>query len=130
MAKYIKLSDAVDKFVEANARSFCTDQIVYLLNRVNCIEMNTGEWEHKEVIWGEEAKAVEEWQSARCSNCGRYHTTPYHYYFNDYDFCPHCGAWMKGGNDSRGENDYERAIEQMEHDTLYESTYNPEDGSM
>ena len=55
-----------------------------------------GEWEHTKVIWGEEAKAVEEWQSARCSNCGRYHTTPYRYYFNDYDFCPNCGADMRG----------------------------------
>lgn len=26
--------------------------------------------------------------------------------------------------------DYERAIEQTEHDALYESTYNPEDGSI
>ena len=95
MAKYIKLSDAVDKFIETNARSFCTDQIVYMLNRVECIEMNTGEWEHKEVIWGEEVKAVEEWQSARCSNCGRYHTTPYQYCFYDYDFCPNCGADMR-----------------------------------
>lgn len=40
-------------------------------------------------------------------------------------------AWMplpepwKGAND-----DYERAVEQMEYDMLYEPTYNPEDGSM
>ena len=26
--------------------------------------------------------------------------------------------------------DYERAVEQMQHDMLYEPTYNPEDGSM
>lgn len=37
---------------------------------------------------------------------------------------------VKGSRDRREDNDYERAIEQMEHDTLYESTYNPEDGSM
>lgn len=30
----------------------------------------------------------------------------------------------------KGADDYERAIEQMEHDMLYEPTYNPEDGSM
>lgn len=39
-------------------------------------------------------------------------------------FCPNCGARMKGADD------YERAIEQMEHDMLYEPTYNSEDGSM
>lgn len=33
-------------------------------------------------------------------------------------------AW-KGADD-----EYERAVEQMEHDMLYEPTYNPEDGSM
>lgn len=30
----------------------------------------------------------------------------------------------------KGANDYERAIEQMEHDMLYEPTYNEDDGSM
>lgn len=30
----------------------------------------------------------------------------------------------------KGADDYERAIEQMEHDMLYEPTYNSEDGSM
>lgn len=31
---YLKLSEAVDKFVEANARGFTTDQIVHFLNRL------------------------------------------------------------------------------------------------
>lgn len=30
----------------------------------------------------------------------------------------------------KGAEDYERATEQMEHDALYEPTYNSEDGSM
>lgn len=30
----------------------------------------------------------------------------------------------------KGADDYERAIEQTEHDALYEPTYNSEDGSM
>ena len=30
----------------------------------------------------------------------------------------------------KGADDYERAIEQSEHDMLYEPTYNSEDGSM
>ena len=41
------------------------------------------------------------------------------------NYCPHCGAYMWKGAD-----DYERAIEQMEHDMLYEPTYNSKDGSM
>lgn len=58
-----------------------------------------------------------------CSICGK--DVPY--WERNYDmpnFCPNCGA------DMRGDNDYERAIEQMEHDMLYEPTYNSEDGSM
>lgn len=51
------------------------------------------------------------------------------------DYCPHeeivgayasCSACAWGNDD----DDYERAVEQMEYDTLYEPTYNPEDGSM
>ena len=44
-----------------------------------------------------------------------------------YASCSFC-AW---GSDSDDESeDYERATEQVEHDTLYEPTYNSEDGSM
>ena len=57
-----------------------------------------------------------------CSNCGFEETQ---WRTVDYNFCPHCGARMKGEND-----DYERAVEHMEYDTLYEPTYNFEDGSM
>lgn len=41
-------------------------------------------------------KSIEEWQSAKCSVCGRYHTTPFLYYFDDFNFCPNCGANMEG----------------------------------
>lgn len=51
-----------------------------------------GEWEEKEVFNG---SCIEQWQSARCSACGLFHTTPYGYYFNHFNFCPHCGAEMR-----------------------------------
>lgn len=51
-----------------------------------------GEWVERKVI--EDGKAIEEWQSAKCSVCGKYHTTPYMYYFDHYNYCPHCGAVM------------------------------------
>ena len=61
-----------------------------------------GEWQEKE-IFGEYNDDVHhyvsEWQSARCSVCGKYHTTPYMYYFDEYNFCPNCGARMKGADD-------------------------------
>ena len=56
-------------------------------------ERKTGKWEEKEVS---SEKVIDEWQSARCSVCGKYHTTPYMYYFDSYKFCPNCGADMKG----------------------------------
>lgn len=51
-----------------------------------------GEWLEKEVI---SDKVIEEWQSARCSVCDKYHTTPYMYYFSRYNYCPNCGAKME-----------------------------------
>ena len=45
--------------------------------------------------------AIEEWQSAKCSACGRYHTTPYMYYFDNYNYCPHCGARMRGDHNEK-----------------------------
>ena len=58
-------------------------------------EFKSGKWKEKEVFVEGEAKAIEEWQSAKCSVCGRYHTTPYLYYFNNYAYCPNCGAKME-----------------------------------
>ena len=33
--------------------------------------------------------------SAKCSNCGKYRTTPCLYYFNYYGYCPSCGKEME-----------------------------------
>lgn len=54
----------------------------------------TGSWVEKQVVDNEEVE-IEQWQSARCSNCDKYHTTPYSYYFDDYNYCPNCGAKME-----------------------------------
>lgn len=63
----------------------------------NVRENVTGKWIEKEVC--DDSKVITEWQSARCSNCGLYHTTPYMYYFDNYKYCPNCGA------DNRGEKE-------------------------
>ena len=52
-------------------------------------ERKTGKWEEREVS---SENVIDEWQSARCSVCGLYHTTPYLYYFNYYNYCSNCGA--------------------------------------
>lgn len=60
------------------------------------MRMLHGRWEEQTVISNEEENHIDEWQSARCSVCKRYLTTPYLYYFTNYDYCPHCGAEMNG----------------------------------
>lgn len=57
-------------------------------------EARHGTWKDREVF---EGHTIDQWQSARCSNCGKYHTTPYIYHFNEYAYCPWCGAEMTGG---------------------------------
>ena len=61
-----------------------------------------GEWVEREVF---EDAVINEWQSARCSECAKYHTTPYMYYFDNFNFCPNCGADMRGERaDEHGQN--------------------------
>jgi hypothetical protein len=59
------------------------------------IEPKRGKWEEMEKFHdADDNPIIEEWQSARCSVCGKYHTTPYMYYFDNYNFCPNCGCAM------------------------------------
>ena len=54
----------------------------------------TGVWVEKKVLEQTE-HGIDEWQSARCSVCGKYHTTPYMYHFFNFAYCPCCGAIME-----------------------------------
>ena len=66
------------------------------LPAVDAVEVKHGRWEEREVF---AAKGnVDMLQSAFCTVCQKYHTTPYSYYFTIYNFCPWCGAKMDGGN--------------------------------
>ena len=51
-----------------------------------------GRWEEKEVTDDLGAKVITEWQSCKCSVCGKYLTTPYMYFFTGYAYCPNCGS--------------------------------------
>lgn len=63
------------------------------LPSADAVSVRYGHWEECEVL---DENCVEVCQSARCSICGRYHTTPYMYYFDQYKYCPNCGARMDG----------------------------------
>ena len=59
---------------------------------VDAEPVRRGRWIERHHAYSDEESPIEEWQSAKCSVCGKYHTTPYMYYFTDYHYCPHCGA--------------------------------------
>lgn len=54
-----------------------------------------GKWTDKH-HYSDEESGIEEWQSCRCSECGRYDTRPYMYYFSEPNYCSYCGARMTG----------------------------------
>lgn len=58
------------------------------------IQPKKGKWK-EQAIENVKAAGIEEVQIAKCSACGLYHTTPYMYYFSDYNYCPNCGARME-----------------------------------
>lgn len=60
---------------------------------VDAVPVRHGKWEERRVAALEET-SIDAWQSAKCTNCGKYNTTPYIYSFTDYQFCPNCGAKM------------------------------------
>lgn len=68
------------------------DVISLLMTQPVVEERKTGKWEERKVS---SEKVIDEWQSARCSVCGRYDTRPYLYYFDEPRFCSWCGARME-----------------------------------
>lgn len=61
-------------------------------------ERKKGKW--IEISWSEPNPNVcctsYAFQSAKCSICGKYHTTPYLHNLVYFPFCPNCGADMRG----------------------------------
>ena len=116
----IKRSDAIkimacEMYAEAQSQGYETDSIEDFIpeakawmNDAPSADRPSGEWQEKETFNNEDS-IIEHWQSARCSMCERYHTTPYMYYFNDYNFCPYCGADMRKG-ESRERSNNESAV--------------------
>lgn len=101
------ISELVEELID-NADLYTKELHDLMYRAVDTIEMlsekarepKRGKWEEREIFHIDEDKPIiDQWQSARCSECGKYHTTPYMYYFDNYDFCPHCGASMKGEQD-------------------------------
>lgn len=92
--EYIKKSDALNamEWKWAGAAAF---RAVSEIPSADVAPIKHGKWIEKEIFYDENADVISDWQSARCSVCNTYHTTPYSYYFTDYNFCPNCGADMR-----------------------------------
>lgn len=56
----------------------------------------TGNWTDKSIFYSEEEQ-IDLWQTCQCSECGRWDTRPYMYYFDEPRFCSFCGAKMQKG---------------------------------
>ena len=104
MADYIDRSKVLDLIKDkADGYPYFEYPTINLVHAIKDIpsadvmEVRHGEWLEKETFHDENADVISEWQSARCSVCNKYNTTPYLYYFTDYNFCPNCGADMRGG---------------------------------
>ena len=66
------------------------------LPAMDAVPVEHAVWKEGHHAYSDEEATIEEWQSAKCSKCGKYHTTPYLYFFTDYAYCPNCGARMDG----------------------------------
>ena len=67
-----------------------------LMRNLSAVEVKRGKWAEKEVMYIKDTKdAIDAWQSCRCSECGRYDTRPYMYFFSEPRFCSYCGADMR-----------------------------------
>ena len=68
------------------------------INAIPTAEPKVGKWEECKVADIEDT-TITEVQSAFCPICRKYHTTPYMYYFDYFNYCPNCGAKMERGAD-------------------------------
>lgn len=86
-------------FDEEKLREIVKEAVDRFKEEYEIVDRPRGEWKEKTKFLNEDDNPIiEEWQSAKCSVCGKYHTTPYLYYFDNFNFCPNCGAQMKGAD--------------------------------
>ena len=100
MARYISVETTIDDLHTVDPQyqkvvDWCI-RVIEAQPAADVAPVRRGEWIEKQVIDG---KIIEQWQSAKCSKCGKYHTTPYMYFFDNYAFCPACGAKMEASDE-------------------------------
>ena len=103
MSRYIDADVLIRKIQDGHKfGSLTITELISECPTADVVEVTRGEWKECEIVQENlDEPIIDEWQSARCSVCGKYHTTPYMYYFDYFNYCPNCGAKM----DERRENE-------------------------
>lgn len=83
---------------ETSDKDEIANMIYGLVINAPTVEPKSGRWIEKAHHHNDDVP-IDEWQSACCSVCGKYHTTPYAYRFYEYKYCPACGAKMEGAEE-------------------------------
>ena len=80
-----------------NIEAYMHDFDVTEEEATKALERQQGKWIERSITHDRRDAKIPEWQSAKCSVCGKYHTTPFLYNIKWYNYCPNCGADMRGG---------------------------------
>lgn len=95
MSRYIDADELIQLGLQDGAYEYVSVQEIADFPTADVVEVVHGEWEDCEIVQEDgDYKIIDEWQSARCSVCGKYLTTPYMYHFDHFNYCPNCGAKM------------------------------------
>lgn len=94
-------ADALSRIVKlawetSDSKDFEKSVFIAIATAPTIEERKKGKWIERHHAYADEEKVIEEWQSCKCSICGRYDTRPYLYYFSEPRFCSWCGADMRG----------------------------------
>ena len=84
-----KFKTASPMVIDGRARQMVEEMLTVVPER------KRGRWLDKKVVRPTNYGCIAEWQSCKCSECGRYDTRPYMYYFDEPNFCSWCGAEMR-----------------------------------
>lgn len=90
-----EIKGAIDSIPNAETTGALDDAIQeYIKDGYILAEPKVGKWEECKVVDIEDT-TITEIQSAYCPICHKYHTTPYMYYFDYFNYYPNCGAKME-----------------------------------
>lgn len=73
--------------------SMDTDEVMERLKERGWESVKHGRW-IENCVTPITATFIEAVRESKCNNCQKWHTMPYHYGAEDYEYCPHCGARM------------------------------------